>query len=253
MSRTGGDRRITMTTFVLIPGAGSDSWYWHLVAPQLQARGHEVVAVELPCDDDTAALGTYADVVLAAIGDRPGDDLVLVAQSLGGFTAPLVAARRPVALMVLVAAMVPRPGESGDEWWENTGQAAARRAQAERDGRDPDAFDPVDRFLHDVPDDVAAESAHHVRQQSGTPFVRPWPLPSWPDVPTRFLLCRDDRFFPAGFQRRVVGERLGLVPDEMHGGHLPALAHPEELADRLAAYGAMTSAGARRPSGHDER
>jgi len=36
------------------------------------------------------------------------------------------------------------------------------------------------------------------------------------------------RFFPAEFQRRVVFERLGIVPDEMIAGHLPALARPEE-------------------------
>ena len=53
---------------------------------------------------------------------------------------------------------------------------------------------------------------------------------------TRFLLCRDDRFFPADFQRRVVRERLGIVPDEMPGGHLPALGHPDELVARLEAY-----------------
>jgi hypothetical protein len=55
-------------------------------------------------------------------------------------------------------------------------------------------------------------------------------------VSTRFLLCRDDRFFPATFQRRVVHERLGIVADEMVSGHLPALANPRELADRLLAY-----------------
>jgi pimeloyl-ACP methyl ester carboxylesterase len=225
-----------MATLVLIPGAGSDSWYWHLVVPRLEAMGHEVVAVDLPCDDDTADLDTYADTVVSAIGDRPGDQVVLVAQSLGGFTAPLVAARRPVALIVLVAAMVPAPGERFDDWGANTGAGAARRAQAERDGRDPDEFDEVAIFLHDVPADVAAESAHHVRDQSMTPFERPWPLAAWPDVPTRFLLCRDDRMFPAEFQRRVARERLGLVADEMEGGHLPALAHPDVLADRLDAY-----------------
>ena len=130
--------------------------------------------------------------------------------------------------MVLVAAMVPRPGESGGEWWTNTGHAEARG---------PDASDdPVEIFLHDVPDDVARESEHHVHPQSGAPFEDPWPLDAWPDVPTRFLLCRDDRFFPADFQRRVVRERLGIEPDEMDGGHLPALARPQELAQRLLGY-----------------
>jgi pimeloyl-ACP methyl ester carboxylesterase len=58
----------------------------------------------------------------------------------------------------------------------------------------------------------------------------------WPDVPTRYLLCRDDRCFPPEFTRRLVRERLNLVPDEMDGGHLVYLSRPEELASRLDAY-----------------
>jgi pimeloyl-ACP methyl ester carboxylesterase len=224
-----------MATYVLIPGAGSDSWHWHRVIPRLRARGHDVVAPDLPVEDDTAGFEEYADVVVEAIGDRTG--LILVAQSLGGFTAPLVCTRVPVDLLVLGAAMVPRPGESGGEWWAGTGQEQAMREKAARDGRVlAEEFDPLDLFLHDVPPDVVAESAKHALDQSGTPFVKPWPLDAWPDVPTRFLLCRDDRFFPAEFQRRVVRERLGIEPDEMPGGHLPALSHPAELVERLEAY-----------------
>jgi len=214
-----------VTTYVLIHGAGSDSWYWHLVAPRLQALGHDVVAVDLPCEDDSAGLEEYAQAVVDAVGDRP--DLVLVAQSLAGFTAPLVCDRVPVMLLVLVAAMVPRPGESPGEWWANTGHEF------------PDPFDPETVFTHDLPPELAAASLDHVRDQSGTPFESPWPLEAWPDVPTRFLLCRDDRFFPAEFQRRVVFERLGIVPDEMGGGHLPALARPDELVERLERYRAQ--------------
>src|ERR1700738_2373240 len=106
-----------MTTYVLIHGAGSDSWYWHLVAPQLRSLGHDVIAVDLPCDDDHAGFEDYADTVVDAIGDRR--DLIVVAQSLAGFTAPMVCDRLPVTLLVLVAAMIPRPGESAGEWWAN--------------------------------------------------------------------------------------------------------------------------------------
>jgi pimeloyl-ACP methyl ester carboxylesterase len=211
-----------MATYVLIHGAGSDSWYWHLVSPQLRARSHDVVAVDLPCDDDDAGLVQYADAVVAAVGERR--DVVLVAQSLAGFTAPLVCDRLPVVLMVLVAAMTPRPGETPGDWWANTGHEF------------PEPFDPQAVFAHDLEPTLAADSLRHLRAQSGTPFEKPWPLDAWPDVPTRFLLCRDDRFFPAQFQRRVVRERLGIVPDEMQGGHLPALAHPDELVRRLEAY-----------------
>src|SRR6266550_6144621 len=118
-----------MATYVLIHGAGSDSWYWHLVVPELRARGHAVVAVDLPCDDDSAGLAEYTDAVVDAIGDRK--DLIVVAQSLGGFTAPLVCERVPVRLMVLVAAMVPVPGESAGEWWANTGWEESRREQVD--------------------------------------------------------------------------------------------------------------------------
>jgi pimeloyl-ACP methyl ester carboxylesterase len=183
-------RPIGIATYVLIHGAGSDSWYWHRVAPELRARGHDVVAPDLPCDDDSAGLMEYGDVVVDAIGDRT--NLVLVAQSLAGFTAPLVCERLPVALLVMLAAMVP---------------------------------------------DVLSEAlARGARRQSATPFQKPWPLSRWPDVPTRFLLCRDDRFFPAEFMRRIVKERLGMTPDEMDGGHLSALSRPKELVDRLEAY-----------------
>jgi pimeloyl-ACP methyl ester carboxylesterase len=225
-----------MATFALLHGAGSDSWYWHLVVPELERRGHDVVAPDLPCDDDTADLDEYADVAAAAIGDRT--DVVLVAQSMAGFTAPLVCERVPVALLVLLAAMVPRPGEAPADWWADTGWDDAHRAFAADQGRLlGDELDVDAEFLHDLAPDVkAALLARGERGQSGTPFEKPWPLAAWPDVPTRFLLCRDDRFFPPAFQRRVVTDRLGITPDEMDGGHLVALSRPGELAARLDTY-----------------
>lgn len=221
-----------MTTYVLIHGAASDSWYWHLLAAELRTRGHDVVAPDLPCDDDTAGLPEYADTVIDAIGDR--GDVVLVAQSFGGFTAPLVCDRVPVRLLVLLTAMIPRLGETPGDWWTNTGWQQARREQDERTGLAVD--DDTAVFLHDVSPELAAEARRHARGQSATPFAQSWTLSSWPATPTRFLLCRDDRFFPAEFMRRVVAERLDIVADEIDSGHSIALSHPVELADRLESY-----------------
>jgi pimeloyl-ACP methyl ester carboxylesterase len=100
--------RETMATFVLIHGAGDVGWYWHLVEAELRARGHDVVAPDLPCEDGSAGLPEYADAVVEAIGERI--DLVVVAQSLGAFTAPLVCERVGVDLLVLVAPMIPLRG-----------------------------------------------------------------------------------------------------------------------------------------------
>jgi pimeloyl-ACP methyl ester carboxylesterase len=217
-------------TYVLIHGAGGSAWSWHLVVDELARRGREALAMDLPCDDDAAGLADYVDVAVQAIGDRT--HLTVVGHSLGAFTAPLLCERVPVDLLVLVAAMVPAPGEPPGDWWENTGWAEARQVEIERHGDSLEAA-----FLHDVPPALAAEANAHNRNQSGTPFEGPWPLEAWPDVPTRFLLCRDDRFFPAEFQRRVVQERLGITPDEMGGGHLPMLSRPVELVDRLESFG----------------
>jgi pimeloyl-ACP methyl ester carboxylesterase len=121
-----------MSTFVLIPGAGGAAWYWHRVIPLLQQAGHDAIAVDLPGDDEQAGLPEYTDLVVSAIGGR--DDVVLVGQSLGGFTATPVAAKVPLRALVLVNAMIPAPGETLGAWWDNTGWAEARIAAAERGG-----------------------------------------------------------------------------------------------------------------------
>jgi len=121
-----------MSTFALIHGAGDVGWYWHLVEAELSRRGHDTVAPDLPCDDDSAGLKEYTETVVEAVGDRT--DLVVVAQSFGGFTAPLVADRLAVERLVLVAGMVPLPGEAPDDWSEYTRFGEALREQAERDG-----------------------------------------------------------------------------------------------------------------------
>ena len=151
----------------------------------------------------------------------------------------MVCERVPARLIVLLNAMVPAPGESPGAWWANTGAPDARRAAAKRDGRRSvdGEFDVVSEFFHDVPDAVRAEVfARGEPRQSDTPFEKLWPLQRWPDVATRALTCRHDRFFPADFQRRVLGERLGITPEEMDGGHLVALSRPVELAARLIAF-----------------
>ena len=223
-------------TYLLIPGAGGAAQYWQWVIPHLHATGGEAIAVDLPADDDSAGLADYAACVCSAAADvaRP---VIVVAQSMGGFTAPLVAERMGVDLIVLLNAMVPLPGERGADWWANTGQKQASGDYLQRIGLGRNEFDFVEDFFHDVPDDVkdVVFSSPEPRQ-SDTPFGEPWPLTRWPDVPTKFLQGADDRLFPLDFQRRVVRERLGIDVDVMPGGHLVAFSRPRELAERLAAY-----------------
>src|SRR5919198_1304894 len=172
-----------MTTYVLIHGAGDVAWYWHLLEAELRARGHDVVAPDLPGDDDSLELNDYADAVVASVGDRR--DLVVVAQSFGGFTAPLVAVRLPVDALVFVAGMVPSPGEAPRDWWDRTGYRQAVEEQAARDGGMTGNEDPYVCFYHDVPREIAAEAMSKERAHpSKASMASPWPLDALPDVPT---------------------------------------------------------------------
>jgi len=278
-----------MATYAVIHGAGDVGASWDLVAERLRARGHRVVAPDLPCEDDDATFSDYAATVADAVratwrragaaGDGAGtgrdgaapasgggvgparggtasgggarlarDQLVVVAHSLGGFTAPRVCELLPVDLVVLVTAMVPAPGESAGEWWAATGYEAAfeaaRAAAAGGDASGEAGWGDDDRslFLHDVPEPLARQALALGRDQASAPMAEPFPLPAWPDVPTRFLLCRDDRFFPAEWMRGVVRERLGIEPDEIGGSHGVYLSRPGQLATRLEAYRAELAA-----------
>lgn len=215
-------------TYVLIPGAGCTPWHWHLLTAELQGRGQEVIAADLPCDDESAGLSAYVDAVVNAVGQRT--DLVVVAHSLGGFTAPTVCERLPVELLVLVAAMVPQPGESASEYWDNTSY-------------DWNGDEDVDTFFDDLPAELAAEARRQLRDQAGRPMGDPAQFERWPDVPTRAVIGTDDLLFPPDYLRKLTTDRLGFAPDELPGGHFPMLGHPGKLTDLLERYRREVQAG----------
>lgn len=211
-----------MATFVLIHGGGGSAWDWHLLVPELAARGHDAVVPELPIDDKSAGFAEFRETVVTAVGDR--SDLVVVGHSYGAFTAPLIPNELPVRLIVLLTPMVPKPGEKPGDRWGNTGYVSAEGLSEE------------EQFYNGVPAEIVAEAPSHGRDQVSAEWNEPWPLDAWPDVPTKVLIGRQDQFFPPDFQRRVAADRLGAVPDEIDGGHSVPLSHPAQLADRLTAY-----------------
>src|SRR5918994_5298708 len=192
--------RRALATYVLIPGGGGDPWEWHRLVSELAFRGQHAIAVRLPAEDDTAGWSEYADAVVDAIGERA--DVILVAASMGGFTAPIVCTRRRVDLLGLLNAMIPVPGETFNAWGSNTGSGPARAAyHASLRLSDDEAEDDAVIYYHDLPPDLRAEAQARTWQaQSMTPLDEPWPLATWPDVPTRVLAGRRDRMFPLDFQ-----------------------------------------------------
>lgn len=223
-----------MARYVLIHGSSSNSGYWQFVAPELEAAGHDVIAPDLPSRDDSAGFEEYADAVVHAAGTR--STVIIVAQSMGAYTAPLVASKVPTGLIVLTAPMLPAAGETAGQWWDNTGQPQAQQELAAEQGFDP-GVDMMAVLMHDVPGDVVARLMEQgTPEQSPAIFGRPWPLTEWPDVPTRVLLGEHDRLFPVAMMRQLTRDRLGLTPDEIPAGHLMAFSRPDLVVAKLEQY-----------------
>jgi hypothetical protein len=214
-----------MATFVPVHAAGDGAWSWHLVGEELRRLGHDQVAIDLP-DDPASGLEDYADTVADAVGGR--DRLVVVAHSFGAFTGPLVCTRLPAEALVLLAPMVPRPGEPPSAWWDATGQGPAQEAAGTAGG------DDLETYYHDVPRALADEALRQARDHpSMRAYEEPWPLDAWPDVRTVAAVGRDDRLLPAAWLRGVIRDRLGIEADELPGGHCLTLSRPAELAGWL--------------------
>lgn len=215
-----------MATYALVHGAGDVGWYWHLVEAALRARGHQSVAPDLPIEDDSATLADHAQVVVNAVRAVDGEDeVVVVGQSWGGYVAPIAAEAVRAQRLILVAPMIPRPGESAEEMFDATGWRMPVGATG-----------TMEVFYHDVDQALAAEAMSRGRPQSNSTGTEPWPLDDWPDIPTRVIVCRNDRFFGESWLRLVVRDRLGLEPDALDSGHTPALSHPRELVELMESY-----------------
>ncbi|MCZ4499965.1 MAG: alpha/beta hydrolase [Marmoricola sp.] len=224
-----------MSHFCLVPGAGGAGWYFHRVVPLLEGAGHTVVAVDLPADDPDAGLPEYVEIALSACAYE--DDVVVVGQSLGAFTALMTAdrlmqANRPPRALVLLNAMVPLPGETPGAWWGAVGQGAAMRAAAEAGGWSPE-YDDHTYFLHDISPELVAAGEEHQRPEADVVFGSVCDVAAYPTVPTRVLAGADDRFFPLALEQRLARERVGVEVEVLPGGHLLSLSQPDALAAAL--------------------
>ncbi len=228
-----------MATFGLVHGAWHGGWCWERLIPALEARGHRAVAMDLPCDDPTAGCARYAEAADAAL--PPADDLVLVGHSLGGLTIPVLAARRPVRLLVFLCAVLPEPGQSlGDQLARDPGLYAPGYATHPGRASHPDGStswvdveSAREVFYHDCAPEDARRAWARLRRQASLPRREPCPLAAWPDTPRVSILCREDRAVAPDWSRRAARERLGVDALELPGGHSPFLSRPAELAALL--------------------
>lgn len=157
-----------MTTVALIHGSNLGAWCWDFFVPELRARGHDGVAIDLPIEDPTAGASRYADIVVDAIADR-GDDVAVLGHSLGGIVVPVVAARRKVRRMIFLAAALPEPGRSLAEQQVRERMSIPGSIVME----DGTTSRPADDWLHDVTPDRRQFTLQRLRRQSSGARLSP--------------------------------------------------------------------------------
>jgi pimeloyl-ACP methyl ester carboxylesterase len=227
-----------MSTFALVHGSWHGSWCWDLITPLLQQAGHDVVAPDLPIEDKAASFDTYADVVCSAL-DEYSDDVVLVAHSMGGQIAPLIATRRPVRHLVYLAALVPQIGLSLLEQMTeepnmvNPAQLTGLTFDTEKETAARDDVD-ISRqlFFADCDDATATAAIERLRPQAGYPSMVRTSLTEHPKVRCSYIACTGDQMVSLEWARRIA-KSLGADLTELPGGHSPFLSRPEVLTDVL--------------------
>lgn len=237
----GGGFEAGMSVFALVHGSCQDAWVWHKVAPLLRAEGHGVVAMDLPLADPNAGASEYADALrraLATLEEPP----ILVGHSMAGMVIPVVASRRPVELLVFLAAAIPKLGKSlldrfrGEE---------CDMFQPDWPGKDPsrNRQHALDYLFHDCDRTLAEEAIAHLRPQaSNRVATEPPPLEKWPAVPSQSIVCAEDRTLNPAWSREASRRLLGVEAIEIPGGHCPFLSRPDLLAASLAALAAREPA-----------
>jgi pimeloyl-ACP methyl ester carboxylesterase len=226
-----------VATFGLVHGGMHGAWCWEELIPELEARGHSALTVDLPIGDAAAGCREYAQAAARAFEPGP-DDLVVVGHSMGGLTIPLIPALRPVSRLVYLCAILPTPGYSFLDYLAVEPEIQLPAAMTERtvgaDGLHRRTEEQaIAVFFHDAPHDIARRAVDRLRPQSQTPMTEKTPLRALPDVASTYILGADDRCINAAWVRAHIPSILGVAPLELPGSHSPFLARPAELADLL--------------------
>jgi pimeloyl-ACP methyl ester carboxylesterase len=254
--------------FVLVHGGFHGAWCWNRVVPELQALGHEAVAIDLPGHgarrDEDSTLEGRRGAILDVL--RPGD--VLVGHSGGGFDVTLAAdvAPKKVSHIIYLAAAVPiegrplieasggRPAEEIDAggktqlMTDETGMMRFVRLNA-RGRMECYDFEAVrDFFYHDC-DEASAHWAYSQLSPAPVEFLlEPIQLRNFwtAELPRSYIVCRQDRAAPASLTAGFI-QRLGVAPLEIDASHSPFLSRPRETAELFVAATRSRPTGPLRP------
>ena len=224
------DNKATMSVFCLVHGSTQSPRGWDLLVSELTARGHNCICVDLPTDEPDAGATRYAGVIGTALSGIKG--ATVVAHSASGLFLPLVPEHATVDRLVYLAAAIPQPGES----FLSQFQRAPDMYRPDFVGKDPtkDAALAHCYLFHDCPSEVAQWALSTLRLMFAKgALIEKCPLQKWPDVPSSYISCIEDRALNPDWWENAARERLEIEPIQIRAGHAPHVSRPVELASIL--------------------
>jgi pimeloyl-ACP methyl ester carboxylesterase len=215
-----------------VHGAWHGAWCWERVGRYLTARGHQVVAPQLPSDTPSAGRAEYLAAVEDALGSR--SEVVLVGHSMSGLVAPFAVDNPGVSSVVLLGALIPTPGAA----WQDNGLAPFRepvggllnRASYDESGRSTlDQADAAELFYHDCTPTDAEDASARLCSDASTIYQQICPALPERRVPTTYVACRQDRVVNSEWNAGVARDLLGADVMDIDAGHSPFWSVPDRL------------------------
>jgi pimeloyl-ACP methyl ester carboxylesterase len=238
-----------MSTYLLIHGARHGGWCWRGVVPLLEARGHRVLAPDLPGhgDDRTPAaaitLQSYTGRVCQIVGAQ-AEPVILVGHSMGGIVITQAAENCPqcIGALVYVCAFLPRNGESAMTWASQDPESMVNASTVDPRADGTIGFKPEcsrETFYGNCADaDVAFAQSRLVAEPmapSGTPVETT--AGRWGRIPRSYIECGSDRAITLGLQREMQKHSPCRRTFSIDTDHSPFFSAPVELADILSRIG----------------
>ena len=217
-------------TFILVHGLGHGGWCWERTKRELEARGHAVIAPDLPLK----SLSDDADVVARLVNDHEGS--ILVGHSYGGLviSAAAVRAEGSIQHLVYLAAAMLGAGEDYFTLMAEHGTDLSANL-IESDGAlltvSPDKAAPAFYGECDEPTAQAAVAQLRPTSIQCWNLVSPVPEP-WREIHSTYIVCARDAAMPPGAQR-VLARKARRVA-ELDTDHSPFLSANNELCDLLS-------------------
>ncbi len=223
-----------MSEFVLVHGSGQNAESWSPVAELLRQSGHQVHTPELPKHAMGLKIEDYAAQIAKTV-TQPG--AVIVAHSQNGILLPVVAGLCDCALLVFVAAVIPKPGRCvRDQFTADPSMFSEAWIKAGSRWSDPTQVDDLaSEFLfHDCDEPTRLWALKTMDVMSSRDLITELsPLDVWPDIPSQCLVASQDRTLSPDWIRRASLERLGREAVEIEAGHCPHMSRPAEVAAHL--------------------